>query len=1168
MLAISVKALPTNYYFSSSIGNDNNTATQAQNPASPWKSIEKLNASMSIFSAGDSILFKRGDIFSGQIIFTKSGTTSSKIALSAYGIGNKPIINGAFSITGWTKYSNNIWVSNCPQLDTIVTNFFINGKAQQMGRFPNADASNKGYLNIDSHNGKSSISSSDLSSTTDWTGGEAVVRNSRWMINRVKIQSQVGSTLNFKTSTSYEIIDNFGFFIQNHIKTLDRDGEWYYDTKAKRMYVFYSVDPNAIKTEATFYDNNLKIASRKNISISNIQFKSALFTNLWIANSTNIDVKGCNISEARDAVEFIECTNVNFSQNTIINVDNNALGFNLCRNVKIDYNRIHHIGIKPGMNRKTSPHYTGMYFVGNQISCESNIIDSIGYIGILFQGDTISIRNNHIAHFCMTIDDGGGIYTVSDGKTTYTERTIERNFVLDGIGAGIGTNEPTFNSAQGIYLDDRTNNVKLIKNTVANCAGYGIYIHNSNNFKIIENTVFNNKAQLSFVHDRIATDFPIRNCLVKKNIFYSKRQDQYVANFITIKDDIKLFGVFDSNYYCRPLDDSKTIYTWQPSSGLSTKTLSEWKLYTGQDNNSQKSPIPITDIDRIEFIYNLSKSLETRDDESYYMDVQGTTHQSVVIHPYTSNVYIKVIPESVVIADSSIHVSSIEVKSTSGINAITLPDAKIQLSADVFPENATNKVVSWSINNGTGQATISSSGLVAAISSGTVIATATSQDGSMVSASIEITISDQPAPIVTGDENKTQYIDPTNLQDPNENGTVEHPYNSWEDVIWKDGFTYLQKRGTVTKVDAILLSASNISIGSYGIGEKPIIESEAEDYIFRAFEKSNIHFNGIHIKAINAISCVYLIGESIDSITIEYCKLEGAENAIRIMGGENVDISYNMFTNCTNAILCYSRNNRIYYNVFSHNDIAINTLGNNALSLIFNNVFFSNNISISNTYSEITLYNNIFYLTNLTDIAIENQISPLISDNNIFYPDQAGFIRSANKLYNSLNEFQRVTNLDLNSITSDPKFIDTMNENFSVEQGSPAIDAGKVVGLFKDFYGNLVPQGGLPDIGLVEIKDRSSNSTSNNDLQNSDYREFRVFPNPNNGKFTVQGETDLSRPSRISVKDVSGRTIYQSKEINDRNFKEIIDISNIFKGNYIVVIENQSSRLSQSIIID
>src|SRR6059058_2197712 len=94
ILSSGIRVNATNYYFSSSQGDDSRTSTQAQNPSTPWKSIDKLNSFFSSVKSGDQILFKCGDTFFGAISTSKSGTVSAPITFSSYGTGAKPIITG------------------------------------------------------------------------------------------------------------------------------------------------------------------------------------------------------------------------------------------------------------------------------------------------------------------------------------------------------------------------------------------------------------------------------------------------------------------------------------------------------------------------------------------------------------------------------------------------------------------------------------------------------------------------------------------------------------------------------------------------------------------------------------------------------------------------------------------------------------------------------------------------------------------------------------------------------------------------------------------------------------------------------------------------------------------------------------------------------------------
>jgi hypothetical protein len=97
-------------------------------------------------------------------------------------------------------------------------------------------------------------------------------------------------------------------------------------------------------------------------------------------------------------------------------------------------------------------------------------------------------------------------------------------------------------------------------------------------------------------------------------------------------------------------------------------------------------------------------------------------------------------------SESPVLVSSVTVTGAGGANTITEEGGTLQLHATVIPENAADKTVSWSLQNGTGQANIDAGGLVTALADGNVTATATALDASGISGSLEIAISNQSVP--------------------------------------------------------------------------------------------------------------------------------------------------------------------------------------------------------------------------------------------------------------------------------------------------------------------------------------------------------------------------------------------------------------------------------------
>ncbi len=88
-------------------------------------------------------------------------------------------------------------------------------------------------------------------------------------------------------------------------------------------------------------------------------------------------------------------------------------------------------------------------------------------------------------------------------------------------------------------------------------------------------------------------------------------------------------------------------------------------------------------------------------------------------------------------------VTGIVVTAEGGAEEIATQGGTLQMYAQVLPENATEKLVAWSVIPGTGQATIDATGLLVAVSDGTVGIRATATDGSDIYGGTVIMISGQ-----------------------------------------------------------------------------------------------------------------------------------------------------------------------------------------------------------------------------------------------------------------------------------------------------------------------------------------------------------------------------------------------------------------------------------------
>lgn len=90
-----------------------------------------------------------------------------------------------------------------------------------------------------------------------------------------------------------------------------------------------------------------------------------------------------------------------------------------------------------------------------------------------------------------------------------------------------------------------------------------------------------------------------------------------------------------------------------------------------------------------------------------------------------------------------IKVASIAVSGSSSVIEIKTLGGTLQMTKKVTPSDATNQKVVWTVVNGTGEAIISSNGLLTAVSNGTVTVKATATDGSGTFGTFNVSISGQ-----------------------------------------------------------------------------------------------------------------------------------------------------------------------------------------------------------------------------------------------------------------------------------------------------------------------------------------------------------------------------------------------------------------------------------------
>lgn len=590
------EASATDYYFSSKIGNDSRSKTEAQNPNTPWKSINKLNAIFSSLKPGDAIYFKRGDVFYGTIEINQSGASGNPIKLDAYGSGDKPVITSFEKVSGWKSIGNGRYESTNTFSSYETSIVTIDGEIREKGRYPNSDASNGGYLSISSASGNSSLKSNELSGAPNFTNGEVVIRKNQWILDSHTIKSNSGGTVNFSGSSSYEPSEGYGFFIQNHLSTLDQFGEWYYNNSRKLNVYFGNYNPNNYEVKVSTLENLLvKSYNVDHILIQSLHFKGANEDAIYlekgrdvVINNSEVEFSGINGVTSLNIEDFkITNSRINYSLNTGLNMrygNENAI---------VKNNSIENSFPFQGGVQNLDNNGNGILVSGNNVLIENNIIKQTGFNGIHFLGNNIEIKNNLIQEFCRYKNDCGGIYTFGGSKniTTFSNRVIESNIIVEGKATNDGTphhDSPTYSpQGSGIFLDDNTNGVSVIKNTVANTSYSGIKVSNSFNIEVRENTFYNSFIQAIVANGDRGAD--TKNVTVLDNVFFSKHPDQYSYRINSYRDDVNSFGTFDNNYFARPLGDNHSVHlTYVKNNNKEDKiqSIDEWKKTFNNDISS------------------------------------------------------------------------------------------------------------------------------------------------------------------------------------------------------------------------------------------------------------------------------------------------------------------------------------------------------------------------------------------------------------------------------------------------------------------------------------------------------------------------------------------------------------------------------------------------------
>lgn len=615
-LFFGLSARATNYFVALS-GNDGNTGTST---GLAWRSISRVDAGT--YNPGDSIFFNRGDIFTGQSLnINGSGSAGNPIVVSVYGTGNLPILSGQlilnFVSMGGGKYE--AVCPGCSLVDNLVT---INGVNTPMGRWPNYT-----WENFQSSTGVRLIDP-NLSGQPSYNGATVIFKSAQYILDP-RVATQSGDTLNF-SALSATGLGATSYFIQNSPNVLDVFGEWYLNTSTDSLQMFFgSVSPSSVVVATTIRDTLIDVNFKSYITFMNLDLEYSNLYSVLANHGSNIIFQACKFKYGgNNSFSINETPSLTIINCFVKNFNNDGLFLtgSTSTNAFLQWDTLSCIGALLGMGQGGDHNYEAINITldgGKILNCR---IDTVGFNPIFIAGDSFQVKHNYINYFCFNKDDGGGVYTWNSTATTYHQRYIDSNVIINGIGAQNGFPLDPGSAGSGIYIDNVASNISARGNTIMNC-GNGLFDHGPTNI-LDSNNIHNCTFANIFISEVGST--VITGIIVKANVSSGTNSTQQVLRLSSTGNDLGTWTI-DNNKYLAPKGDSLMFFTKSSVDGGTLRTLTGIQSTLSLDIHSTFATGVII------IPYNPNASNQNYGLPGTYVDAFGNSYSVIVIlTPYSS----------------------------------------------------------------------------------------------------------------------------------------------------------------------------------------------------------------------------------------------------------------------------------------------------------------------------------------------------------------------------------------------------------------------------------------------------------------------------------------------------------------------------------------------------
>lgn len=593
-------------YYISPTGNDSNDGLST---GTAWQDPD-VKVTGGSFSPGDQILFECDGTYA---IFTppSNGASGNRIKFGAYGTGAMPKFS-SFVTPTWTPIGGGLHTYTNASFGSAVKTVKVGIVLQGKGRFPGVDQFCRISASQEQTIGEGGVAwvESAAGSTppdwhvdlpaTDYTGAEICIRKNHYNYHVALIDDvdsgriYYGSDLSGPLKGQYVPIVGFGFFIQNHISCLTEIGDWMYDATSKTITMYFGAeDPGEYEVKIALEDTGFSLTSKSELDFENLDLSGFHGHGATHSGCSQITWFDCVASFCGSQGIHLDGTNsyckVEYSELFNCHGGGAYADYN-AHHITYQNNYVHDIALViGGSDRYGNADTRGCGLVaqegaGNLI--QHNRVIRTGFNSIVINGDAFKAIWNFCQYYDENKTDGGGIYFYFGvgGPVLTIRGEVTDNICVDGVGYPLGTNEPE-SIVHGIYADDNSELIAILRNLCARNAGSGIYLHNTLDVWVQYNTLFGNKRQFNMDQ---GSGLLIRDTLFTYNKLYCDSWEQTFLMANSAPMEVDQFGTFDHNTYLYIENHVGRFGIYNGSDDVYNQfhSFAEWKLACGGEENS------------------------------------------------------------------------------------------------------------------------------------------------------------------------------------------------------------------------------------------------------------------------------------------------------------------------------------------------------------------------------------------------------------------------------------------------------------------------------------------------------------------------------------------------------------------------------------------------------